>query len=75
MAAKLSVAQYAALEDLAYRPAPGNERVKHTMSTPRPNTLVALEILGLICSDSAAASGYQITPAGQDRLNKYLATL
>jgi hypothetical protein len=75
MAAKLSVAQYAALEDLAYRPMPGDERVKHTMSTPRPNTLVALEILGMICSDNEAASGYQITPAGQDRLNQYLAAL
>jgi hypothetical protein len=75
MSAKLSVAQYAALEDLAYHPAPGSERVKHTVSTPRPNTLAALEILGLIRSDSAATSRYRITLAGQDRLNKYLATL
>lgn len=75
MTAKLSVAQYAALEDLTYCPAPSSERVKHTMSTPRPNTLVALEILGLIRSDKAAASGYQVTPAGQGRLNKYLNTL
>jgi hypothetical protein len=71
----LSTAQYAALEDLDQRPAPGFEKVKHTMSTPRPHTLTSLEILGLVTADATKPSGYRITAAGRVRLNAYLSTL